>query len=122
VRVVNDVRQTEIRTTEPLVPESSSFQGEVAIEKLKRNKYIKTSKNIFCVIKYKRMGWEGHVAHMGERRGVYGFWWGNLRERDHLEDACVHGKIPFRWILGKWVGREWTGLMWLRTGRGGRHL
>jgi len=24
---------------------------------------------------------------MGERRGVYGFWWGNLREKDHLEDT-----------------------------------
>ena len=22
----------------------------------------------------------------GERRGYVGFWWGNLRERDHIED------------------------------------
>ena len=24
-----------------------------------------------CVIKSRRMRWAGHVAHMGERRGVY---------------------------------------------------
>jgi hypothetical protein len=38
------------------------------------------------VIKYRRMRGAVHVAHRGERRGVYGFWWGNVRERDHLED------------------------------------
>jgi hypothetical protein len=30
---------------------------------------------------------------MGERRGYTGFWWGNLRERDHLEDPGVDGRI-----------------------------
>ena len=29
------------------------------------------SPNIFRVIKSRIMGWEGHVARMGERRGVY---------------------------------------------------
>jgi hypothetical protein len=33
---VNDVRQTKVHTAEPLVPERSSFEVEVAIEKLKR--------------------------------------------------------------------------------------
>jgi hypothetical protein len=32
----NDVKQTEIHTAEPLVPEPSVFEVEVAIEKLKR--------------------------------------------------------------------------------------
>ena len=32
---VNDVRQTEIHTAEPLVPESSAFEIELAVEKLK---------------------------------------------------------------------------------------
>jgi hypothetical protein len=27
------------------------------------------------------------------------FWWGNLRERDHLEDANIHGRIILIWIL-----------------------
>ena len=33
-----------------------------------------------------------------------GFWWGNLRERDHLEDPRVDGRIILRWIFGKWEG------------------
>jgi hypothetical protein len=35
VRGVNDVRQTEIHTAEPLVPEPSAFEIELAIEKFK---------------------------------------------------------------------------------------
>jgi hypothetical protein len=34
----NDVRQTEIHTTEQLVPEPSAFEVEKATEKLKRHK------------------------------------------------------------------------------------
>jgi hypothetical protein len=34
----NDVRQTELHTAEPLVPEPSAFEVELAIEKLKRHK------------------------------------------------------------------------------------
>ena len=28
-----------------------------------------------------------------------GFWWGNLRERDHFENPGVDGWIILRWIL-----------------------
>jgi len=35
---VNDVRQTEIHTAEPLVAETSVFEFELAIEKLKSHK------------------------------------------------------------------------------------
>jgi hypothetical protein len=34
----NDVRQKEIHTAELLVPESSDFEAEMVIEKLKRHK------------------------------------------------------------------------------------
>jgi hypothetical protein len=33
---INDVRQMEMHTVKPLVPEPSSFGAEIAIEKLKR--------------------------------------------------------------------------------------
>jgi len=32
------------------------------------------------------------------------FLWGNLRERDHLEDPAVDGRITLRWVLRKWKG------------------
>jgi hypothetical protein len=35
---INDVKLTEMHTTEPLVPETSPFKTEIAIEKLKRYK------------------------------------------------------------------------------------
>jgi hypothetical protein len=44
----------------------------------------------------------GASSSGGERRGVYRVWWGNLRERDHREDAGVDGKIILRWIFRKW--------------------
>jgi hypothetical protein len=52
--------------------------------------------------KSRRMKWVGHVARMGKRRGVYGVWWGNLRERDYWGDPGVDGRIILRWIFRKW--------------------
>jgi len=31
-----------------------------------------------------------------------GFWWGNLRERDHFGDPGVDGRMILRWIFRKW--------------------
>jgi hypothetical protein len=46
------------------------------------------------------MRWAGHVARMGEDRGVHRCWWGNLRERDHWRDQDVDERIS-RWIFRK---------------------
>ena len=40
-----------------------------------------------------------------------GFWWGNLRERDHLEEPGIHGRIILEQIFGKWDGKyrlDWS--------------
>jgi hypothetical protein len=48
-----------------------------------------------CCSGDKIVAWKGG----GGRGEAYaGFWWGNLRERDHLEDPGIDGRIILRWI------------------------
>jgi hypothetical protein len=51
-----------------------------------------------------------------------GFWWGNLRERFHLKDLDVDGRILLKYIFKKWDVGARTGLIWLRIGTGGGQL
>jgi hypothetical protein len=68
-------------------------------------------------IKKNEMGWVCSTYWKGE---VYaGFWWGNLRERDHLEDPGVDWRIILSWIFRNWNVGVWTGSSWLRIGTGG---
>jgi len=67
------------------------------------------------VIKSRRIRWAEHVALRG-RGDVYTvFWWGNLRERNHLEDREKDGRIILRWIFRKWNG---GGLDWIELAHG----
>jgi hypothetical protein len=50
------------------------------------------------------------------------FWWRDVREREHLGDPGVDGRIILRWIFRKWDVGAWTGSCWLRIGTGGGHL
>jgi hypothetical protein len=38
----------------------------------------------------------------GEERRIQGFGGGNLREKHHLGDPDVGGRITLRWIFRKW--------------------
>jgi hypothetical protein len=54
-------------------------------------------------MKSRRMRWAW-------RRGEVctGFWWGNLRERDHWGDSGGDGRIILRRLFRKWDGgMEW---------------
>jgi hypothetical protein len=63
-----------------------------------RSLLIFSSPNIVRVIKSRRIRWGE------ERRGeaYTGFCCGNLRERDHLEDLDIDGRIILRWLFRKW--------------------
>jgi len=50
------------------------------------------------------------------------FWFGNMKESDHLQDPGVDGRLILRRIFRKWDVGAWTGSMWLRIGTGGGHL
>jgi len=58
------------------------------------------------------------------RRGepYMGFWWGIMRERGHLEDPRVDGRIILRCTFRKCDVGVWTGSSRLRIGTGGGHL
>jgi len=44
----------------------------------------------------------------GEERRILGFGGGNLRERDHLGDPGLYGRIILRFIFRKWNVGVWT--------------
>jgi hypothetical protein len=63
------------------------------------------STNIIRQIKSRRMRWAGHEIHMREEIKCTVFWWGGLKERDHLEDQGIYGRMGSEWILGRLAGR-----------------
>ena len=78
--------------------------------------------NIVRVVKSRRMRWAGHVARMGENRGVHRVLVGKSegkrplgRPRRRWEDNI---KIDLQEVGGV-VGTGWS---WLRIGTGGGHL
>jgi hypothetical protein len=80
-----------------------------------------SSPNIIRVIKWRRIRWVGHVAHMGREEVHTGFWWEDLREGNHLGDTGVDGRTIINGCSRSGMG-AWTGLSWLRIGTGGRLL
>jgi hypothetical protein len=80
--------------------------------------FFRANASLFVYFSYLWFGitwqqvWETEGAHTG-------FWWGDLRTRDHLQDLGVDGRIILKRIFKKWDGAAWTGFIWLRNGTGG---
>jgi len=83
---------------------------------------LSCSPDIVRVIKWRRMRWAGHIACMGERRGVYRVLVGKPEGNRPLGRPRCRWGIILRWIFRKWDVGAWTGLIWLRIRTCGRHL
>ena len=81
-----------------------------------------SSHNTVRVIKSRRMRWAGHVARMGDDRGVYRVLVGKPEGKSHWGDLGVDGWIILGWISRRWDVGIWTGLGWPRIETGGGRL
>ena len=81
-----------------------------------------SSPNIFRVIKSRRVRWAGHVARMGERRGVYRVLVGKPEGKRPLVDPGLDVRIILRRIFRKWYVGVWIGSSWLSIETGVGHL
>jgi hypothetical protein len=74
--------------------------------------YIYSSPSIVRMIK-SRCDVRSIITPVGRKESYTVFWWENLRERDHLLDPGVDGRIILSWVIMKWHVAVWTGLSWL---------
>jgi len=80
------------------------------------------SPNIVRVIKSTRMRCVGHVARMGEGRGVHRVLVGKIEGRRPLGRPRRRWEDNIKMDLQEVGWGAWTGLIWLRIGTGGGHL
>ena len=74
-------------------PKSDEVSGELIKLHNEELNDLYSSSNIVRVIKSRKNKWAGHVQRTGGEEGFTGFWWGNLKERDHLEEPGVDVRI-----------------------------
>ena len=77
--------------------------------------------NIFSLEEWDSM-WVGACSLLVDWRVVYRILVGKQRERFHLEDTSLDGRMYLRWIFRKWNVGVCLGLRRLRLGRCGGHL
>jgi len=63
--------------------------------------YVLIMDYCFCYYYYtlRRVRWVVHVALWRRGEVHTGFWWVNLRERDHLEESGIDWRIILKWIF-----------------------
>jgi len=71
---------------------------------------VYSSPKIVRVIKSRRMRRAGHVARVGEKRGVYRVLVGKPEGKRPLRGHRCRWRIILRWIFRKWDVGLWTGL------------
>jgi hypothetical protein len=74
--------------------------------------------NIVQVVKLRRLRWAGHVARMGEVRGVHRVLVGKPKGKRLLGRPRRRWEIILRWIFRKLEGVMGIGWSWLRIGTG----
>ena len=77
---------------------------------------------IVRVVKSRRMRLAGHVARMGEGRGVHRVLVGEPEGKRPLGRSRRRWEDNIKWIFRKWEGVVRTGCSWLKIGTGGGHL
>jgi hypothetical protein len=78
--------------------------------------------SIVRVVKSRRMRWAGHVARMGENRGMQRVLVRKPDGRRPLGRPRRRWEVILRWIFRKLEGVVGTGWSWPRIGTGGGHL
>ena len=74
------------------------------------------------MIKSRSMSWAGHVARVGESRGVYKVLVGKLVRKKPLGRTWPRWEDSIKVNLQELGCGVWTGSSWLRIWTGGGHL
>jgi hypothetical protein len=75
-------------------PRRNEEIGELLKRHNKELNDLSSSSIIVRVIKPRRMKWAGACSsYGGEKKAYTGFWWGNLREKDHFQDPGVDERV-----------------------------
>jgi hypothetical protein len=64
-----------------------------------------TLPNIVRSVNSRRIRWAEHVARMGRGEVRTAYWRGKLKNRSHLEDLELNGRVILKWILKNTMGR-----------------
>ena len=106
--------------------ENSRTKAEAAIKlrKLHNDDYVShtISPYIVDVIKSRRIRWVGHVASTGEKWNAYRVLVSKIEGKGTLRNLGIDVRTILTWILKKYDGSAWIGVMWFKVGTCGEIL